>query len=108
MQPETSLRAQRTRPFECPVHGRIGAGLTYQEEDGVLSCAAPVDGRPCGQPVSRDDDLVVRVCDCGAIAHALAGARCRRDARHNMSSACPTRRMRIVAWEEVGEGGSDA
>lgn len=52
-----------------------------------------------------DDDapVVLRVCECGAIARAESGwlTRCGRDGRHNMSASCPAPTFRVVAWEPV-------
>lgn len=48
-----------------------------------------------------DDDVIVRVCDCGVIAAGWARARCGRNGQRNMRAECPTRVMRIVAWEDA-------
>lgn len=50
-----------------------------------------------------EDEVLVRVCECGVIATGYAKARCGRDGRQNIRGACPTKLMRVVAWEDVAE-----
>jgi hypothetical protein len=46
---------------------------------------------------------LVRVCECGTVATGFAAARCGRDGRHNIRASCPTKQIRIVAWQVAEE-----
>ena len=49
------------------------------------------------------DEVLLLVCECGVVVGGSGRARCGRDRVANMKWNCPTRTMRVVAWEDVDD-----